>query len=290
VPTITKNQQLDNNEVQEQIKAIQISRLSIPKYGTIGDICIAVAKAVNESGVLKHTVDPDKLIVADVYNHRFHKRFTNEESYSAQLDEIVVYETLERHHSVPVYLRELKSDDTTTLFGRPFIINVNDSNYETVYEAVTQQLRHFMKIPLSEEESDSDEGVAECERTDRFTLTLVNSYGSLDIEKLDRTKPLELDDNKTYLAVDLPTRMKNKYYNESEIENPFKLPTQKQTNNSGKTSLPLSECISQFTTTEKLGADDPWYCPKCKKHQMASKKFDLWLVIIFSTKYSNKSN
>jgi ubiquitin carboxyl-terminal hydrolase 4/11/15 len=142
---------------------------------------------------------------------------------------------------------------------------------------------------LSDEESDSDEGVAECERTDRFTLSLVNSYGSLDIEKLDRTKQFELN-NKTYLAVDLPTRMKNKYYNESEIENPFKLPTQKQTTNSGKTSLPLSECISQFTTTERLGADDPWYCPKCKKHQMASKKFDLWLVIILTTKYSNLIN
>ena len=246
----------------------------IPKYGTIADICNAVAKAVNESGVLKHTIDSERLIVADVYNHRFHKLFSREESYTAQLDEAVVYETLEDFHTVPVYLREVKSDETTALFGRPFIINVSESNYEIVYEAVTQQLKRFLKIPLSEEESDSDEGVAECERTDRFSLTFVNSYGSLDIERLDRNKTFELS-NKTFLAVDLPTRVKTKYYNELEIENPFKLPVQKPTTNT-KTCLPLSECIGQFTTTERLGADDPWYCPKCKKHQMASKKFDLW--------------
>ena len=43
-----------------------------------------------------------------------------------------------------------------------------------------------------------------------------------------------------------------------------------------KNSLTLSECINQFTQTEKLGSDDPWYCPRCKKHQRASKKFDIW--------------
>lgn len=42
--------------------------------------------------------------------------------------------------------------------------------------------------------------------------------------------------------------------------------------------LTLKECINQFTLTEKLGENDPWYCPRCKKHQMASKKFDIWLV------------
>ena len=257
----------------------------IPKYGTIGDICNAVSKAVNDSAVLKHTIESEKLIVADVYNHRFHKLFSREDSYSAQLDEVVVYETLDDFLTVPVYLREVKADETTALFGRPFIINVNDNNYETVYEAVTQQLRRFMKIPLSEEESDSDEGVAECERTDRFSLTFVNSYGSLDIERLERTKPFELS-NKTFLAVDLPTRMKTKYYNEFEMENPFKLPVQKPTTNT-KTCLPLSECIAQFTTTERLGADDPWYCPKCKKHQMASKKFDLWYVCPHNNEYEN---
>ena len=43
-----------------------------------------------------------------------------------------------------------------------------------------------------------------------------------------------------------------------------------------KPTLQLEDCISQFTNVERLGADDPWYCPKCKKHQQATKKFDIW--------------
>lgn len=41
-------------------------------------------------------------------------------------------------------------------------------------------------------------------------------------------------------------------------------------------TLQLRDCINQFTSLERLGADDPWYCPKCKKHQQATKKFDIW--------------
>ena len=36
------------------------------------------------------------------------------------------------------------------------------------------------------------------------------------------------------------------------------------------------ECLKLYTSQEKLGADDAWYCPNCQKHQQATKKFDLW--------------
>ena len=32
------------------------------------------------------------------------------------------------------------------------------------------------------------------------------------------------------------------------------------------------------TSGEQLGEDDLWYCPKCKDHVAAFKKFDLWTV------------
>lgn len=43
-----------------------------------------------------------------------------------------------------------------------------------------------------------------------------------------------------------------------------------------KPVLHLKDCITQFTNVERLGAEDPWYCPKCKRHQQATKKFDIW--------------
>ncbi|XP_014257403.1 ubiquitin carboxyl-terminal hydrolase 15-like [Cimex lectularius] len=46
--------------------------------------------------------------------------------------------------------------------------------------------------------------------------------------------------------------------------------------NREKGKISINDCLSLFTTCEKLSADDAWYCPDCHKHQRATKKFDLW--------------
>lgn len=43
-----------------------------------------------------------------------------------------------------------------------------------------------------------------------------------------------------------------------------------------KKQVTLSDCLDEFTKEEELSGEDLWYCPKCKKHQRATKKFDLW--------------
>eukprot|EP01088_Endostelium_zonatum_P017887 TRINITY_DN5525_c0_g1_i1.p1 TRINITY_DN5525_c0_g1~~TRINITY_DN5525_c0_g1_i1.p1 ORF type:complete len:392 (-),score=137.79 TRINITY_DN5525_c0_g1_i1:118-1293(-) len=40
--------------------------------------------------------------------------------------------------------------------------------------------------------------------------------------------------------------------------------------------MTLANCFELFMQKETLGADNPWYCNKCKEHKQASKKFDLW--------------
>ena len=40
--------------------------------------------------------------------------------------------------------------------------------------------------------------------------------------------------------------------------------------------LQLEDCLRLFTEAEQLSEQDPWYCPQCRKHQQATKKFDLW--------------
>ncbi|KAJ2487589.1 hypothetical protein IWW37_005186 [Coemansia sp. RSA 2050] len=42
--------------------------------------------------------------------------------------------------------------------------------------------------------------------------------------------------------------------------------------------ISLEECLAEFTRAEKLSEDDLWFCGKCKEHQQATKKFDLWRV------------
>lgn len=54
--------------------------------------------------------------------------------------------------------------------------------------------------------------------------------------------------------------------------------TEAQNSSRGRKSLSLDDCLNEFTKEEKLGEDDPWYCPQCKDFRQASKKFDLWKV------------
>jgi hypothetical protein len=41
-------------------------------------------------------------------------------------------------------------------------------------------------------------------------------------------------------------------------------------------SLTLNDCFEHFRLTEKLEKDNEWYCSKCKKHQQAFKKLELF--------------
>jgi len=43
-----------------------------------------------------------------------------------------------------------------------------------------------------------------------------------------------------------------------------------------KKSYTLKESIEFFTNQEQLDENDTWYCPRCKEHQRAFKKLDLW--------------
>jgi ubiquitin carboxyl-terminal hydrolase 4/11/15 len=55
--------------------------------------------------------------------------------------------------------------------------------------------------------------------------------------------------------------------------------------------ITLQDCLEEFTKEEQLGEDDLWYCPQCKKHQQATKRFDLWkvpeILVVHLKRFSN---
>uniref|UniRef100_A0A8C5C474 Ubiquitin carboxyl-terminal hydrolase n=1 Tax=Gadus morhua TaxID=8049 RepID=A0A8C5C474_GADMO len=77
-----------------------------------------------------------------------------------------------------------------------------------------------------------------------------------------------------YVAIDWDPDMKKTYYNENEAEKYTKHSSMDESQQ--QMSVQLQECIQLFTTTETLEEDNPWYCPVCKLHQLATKKLDLW--------------
>ncbi|XP_012883510.1 PREDICTED: ubiquitin carboxyl-terminal hydrolase 4 [Dipodomys ordii] len=109
-----------------------------------------------------------------------------------------------------------------------------------------------------------------------FTFSLVNSYGTADINSLGTDGKLLKLNSRSTLAIDWNSETRSLYYDEQESEAFDKHVSMLQPQKKKKTSVALRDCIELFTTMETLGEHDPWYCPNCKKHQQATKKFDLW--------------
>ncbi len=43
-----------------------------------------------------------------------------------------------------------------------------------------------------------------------------------------------------------------------------------------RNGISLEDCLDEFGKAEILSENDAWYCPRCKEHRRASKKFELW--------------
>uniref|UniRef100_A0A8C7ZNK1 ubiquitinyl hydrolase 1 n=1 Tax=Oryzias sinensis TaxID=183150 RepID=A0A8C7ZNK1_9TELE len=106
-----------------------------------------------------------------------------------------------------------------------------------------------------------------------FTIQAVNSNGTTERGTGDGGSAVSFS-SQPYVAIDWDPDMKKRFYNENEAEKYVKhssmeVPQQQAT-------VQLQECIELFTTVETLEEENPWYCPVCKKHQLATKKLDLW--------------
>ncbi|XP_041047706.1 ubiquitin carboxyl-terminal hydrolase 4 isoform X2 [Carcharodon carcharias] len=108
-----------------------------------------------------------------------------------------------------------------------------------------------------------------------FSFSLVNAYGTSDFSSITEDGAfLKLNSHST-VAIDWDAEIKKTYYVDQEAEAYEKHESMSQPQKK-RSSVALRECIDLFTTMETLGEHDLWYCPTCKKHQQATKKFDLW--------------
>uniref|UniRef100_A0A8C1J2K5 Ubiquitin carboxyl-terminal hydrolase n=1 Tax=Cyprinus carpio TaxID=7962 RepID=A0A8C1J2K5_CYPCA len=198
-------------------------RVVVPKMGAVADLCSALAKL---SGV-----PSENMVVADVYNHRFHKIYKRDDglNHILEKDDIFVLEEDSEKMNLPVYFRERHAKHSggssgTMLFGQPLLITVQRHNLtvDTLYERVLERIGLVLFF---------------C-----WSISILHQFCHCNL-----VSPQAYDKHESMLHA------------------------QKK-----KTTVALRECIELFTTMETLGEHDPWYCPTCKKHQQATKKFDLW--------------
>ncbi|XP_064415015.1 ubiquitin carboxyl-terminal hydrolase 11 [Latimeria chalumnae] len=107
-----------------------------------------------------------------------------------------------------------------------------------------------------------------------FTFQTVNSNGTTERNVFNEEGNSVRFNSQPYIAIDWDPEMKKRYYNEVEAEKYVK--HESMDFMLKKSVVKLKECIDLFTTVETLEEENPWYCPMCKKHQLATKKLDLW--------------
>ncbi|RSM09585.1 hypothetical protein CDV31_007598 [Fusarium ambrosium] len=66
------------------------------------------------------------------------------------------------------------------------------------------------------------------------------------------------------------------FTNPETLNDPALKISQRRRNNRRTRGITLEECLDEFERAEILSEQDMWYCPRCKEHRRASKKFDLW--------------
>ncbi|XP_068109005.1 ubiquitin carboxyl-terminal hydrolase 4 [Hyperolius riggenbachi] len=313
-------------------------RLSVPKMGTVSDLCAALSKL---SGV-----PAENMVVTDVYSHRFHKIFQADEmlSHIMERDDLFVYEVKSSRMddpewiTLPVCFRERRYRSTssgTVLYGQPLLISVPRRNLTAymLYHIILERIQRYIKSPLPEEyislsvespacngsngicdgdeemdhqnepeekdespeeasvqsddsveEESSGEQCSPCNKVAKkarpcrkrlFSFSLVNSYATTEVGSMPAEGSYLRLSSYSTVALDWDLDVKKLYYDDQEAEAFDKHESMSQMQKK-KMTVALNDCIQLFTKTETLGEHDPWYCPSCRKHQRATKKFDLW--------------
>lgn len=139
-----------------------------------------------------------------------------------------------------------------------------------------------------EKQEDSETSAAEQQKFVLFTLKFEegSSYSSYSNDDNDDILPYTNDvvkvpndrysNDKKSLQMYINPNVLEKLFDVNRINHvEFHSSTSSQNAASGVT---LNACLERFTTQEKLGEDDAWYCPKCKEFVQATKKFDIWTI------------
>ncbi|XP_046852979.1 ubiquitin carboxyl-terminal hydrolase 4-like [Xenia sp. Carnegie-2017] len=290
-------------------------RLTVPKRGTVKDLTKAMRKenGVSEKHMFVVDVYNHRFHKIFALSDSLNNIIDRDDIFIYEVPDQENNDVI----SIPVYLREKKQSGysaSSNLFGKPFFVtvDVDSTTYEELYDAIVDKMRRFITVvkengnsgiknddevqnnETEEERNDTmeetndkmeDESSSEVKSESSnckgmpvlFTMCTVNSYGSAEIDHLkDDGKPLNISP-RSYVAVDWYPKMRSKYYDEKKAEEmrhhesvDHKLHERKLIN--------LDDCINLFLNSEKLSADDPWYCPSCKEHRQATKKFDLWTL------------
>jgi len=151
------------------------------------------------------------------------------------------------------------------------------SNNMPIIQTTDTGLMYIGKGESQDEDMNSDDESPVSDRI--FTVNLVNSYGNTSItdQVADENGLIRLE-SRNNIGLDWTARAKTLFFNQNSADESVQDDSMHSTDGPKKQVVNLEDCLKMYTSQEKLGADDAWYCPRCKEHQQATKKFDLWML------------
>lgn len=176
-----------------------------------------------------------------------------------------------------------------TLFGLPLILPCHDmTTHQDLYQAVWTQVARLVS-PLPPSESAVSNHAQDCDDSlgyeYPFTLKAVQKDGLLCAfcpwYRFCRGCKLECCDadfnfSTAVIAIDWdPTALHLRY--QTSLERVFSEHESVEiTRRQQVEPINLHDCLEAFTKEEELGEAEKYYCSKCKTHQLATKKLQIW--------------
>ena len=222
-----------------------------------------------------------------------------------------IYLNLRKYIYSPLYSKEERNDkDTLSKEIQNFLHNMNikddkiiqmiEEEYKTVFynkEENKENIEAFVndlpfEIYLKEKDSEKKVIIIDKNNFDKISDDLSNLLGINSFEEKFSEKLSLLANYEIFVDFNI----KSKYINQKEMKlnscliyktdfknvkiNKGKNKTKYKKNNSSlnNPTITLGDCLQNFSKEEQLEPGNEWYCPKCKKHTLATKKMELFYL------------
>jgi len=157
-------------------------------------------------------------------------------------------------------------------FGPPFLVALPlcPTEYETFLLFLSRRMRRYV-YTSTRTEAETVNVMKE------LVLSLQQENRSTGLIPIPEEGPVEIQEG-SVLVLNWSYSGYNKLYQPSDAfkameYNSASMALGEQT---PRPPLNIQDCLTLFTSEEKLGHDDAWYCSSCKASREASKKMDLW--------------
>lgn len=250
--------------------------LSVPLFGSAKDIFKEIS--------VKTGVKVENLFMLEIYKNKYYKMFKEDAVASIQKgDELAAYELEETDiplceqqivcfvnaatcpSSKGMFSKESFKDATTEIFSsQPLLFRVRKekTTYSMLEKMVCERLKHLFA------QEENFENTPKCKYFSLYGKSLLSPH-------YDSHFPLELSFVNIILW-ELSFYKKVTKEDSDAFKQTKKEDSKREEKKRGEEGVKIEDCFQLFSKPEELAESEAWYCPKCKKHQQATKQLSLW--------------